>query len=184
MSKPTYRCGSKWVVYALAAVWFILLCVPGLAFVADGRNREVLGPEFTTVDGMRLNALVPGKPERGRIPRVRRDAWSIGADGELGRVWVVKLPAGDLKVFTDICPHMGCRIDGHPADAVHPGFHCVCHGLKFHLDGSINREDDPLNPAPRGLDTLMWRRHPEDPNLLQVVHQTFYLGRMERVARP
>ena len=61
-------------------------------------------------------------------------------------VWVVKNSANNVKVFSPICPHLGCRYTWHPQLN---RFVCPCHGSVFNMEGK-----EVAGPAPRGLDTL------------------------------
>ena len=166
----------RWAVHGLGALFAAILGIPALAYLADGRNRAAPKRDFRKVEGVNLDALPPGQPIQGVIRGVRRDAWNISED-VIGRVWVVKLPAGDIKVFTTICPHLGCSINADsPAQN---GFTCPCHGGKFRADGSLDTQV-AQNPAPRGMDVLEWRRNSTDPTILEVKYQNFYQGRHEQ----
>jgi menaquinol-cytochrome c reductase iron-sulfur subunit len=168
-----------WAVNGLGAVFAAVLGVPALAYLGDGRNRAAPNRGFRTVSGIKLDdTLQEGKPVQGVIRDVRRDAWNVSQD-VVGRVWVVKLPGGDIKVFTTICPHLGCSIN---LDSPPQGFTCPCHGGKFQLDGSLDM-NVANNPAPRGMDTLEWRRDSKDPTLLEVKYQNFRQAEHEKIVK-
>jgi Rieske Fe-S protein len=78
-------------------------------------------------------------------------------------VWVVKEAEDRFRVFTTICPHLGCSVN-----LGENGFACPCHNAKFGLDGVLTD-----GPAPRGMDTLEWQRNPRDPGQLMVKYQNF-----------
>ena len=100
-----------------------------------------------------------------RIARVVRAAEAALDDGEVRLIGVViavevlALAAGRQRNGRA----GGARLERSDGVAVHAA------GIK--------------NPAPRGMDTLDWRRHPDDFNLLQVKYENFYQGRHEKVAK-
>jgi menaquinol-cytochrome c reductase iron-sulfur subunit len=85
-------------------------------------------------------------------------------------VWVIKHPAGDVTVFSPICPHLGCRYDWHPNRRL---FICPCHGSVWSIQGKVL-----AGPAPRPLDTLPHKT--EDGELL-VEWERFETGIAKKV---
>jgi Rieske Fe-S protein len=169
----------RWAVHGLGALFAFVLGIPAVAYLIDGRNRAAPNRGFRKIHGVNLDALQAGQPVQAVIRDVRRDAWNISED-VIGRVWVVKLPTGDIKVFTTICPHLGCSVNLDPQPQT--GFTCPCHGAKFMPDGKLDTRV-ARNPAPRAMDVLEWRRDPNDPAGLEVRYQNFYQGRHEKVAK-
>ena len=62
------------------------------------------------------------------------------------QVWVVKKSSDDLKVFSPVCPHLGCRYNW---DEERKLFVCPCHNSVYTIEGKLIS-----GPAPRGLDEL------------------------------
>ena len=77
-------------------------------------------------------------------------------------VWIVR-KGENLKVFSGVCPHLGCSVNTR-ADK----FVCACHGSEWNGDGSAL-----AGPTPRGLDTLEFR---VEDNKLKVKYQDFKQG--------
>lgn len=77
-------------------------------------------------------------------------------------VWVVR-KGEDLKVFTAVCPHLGCTVNANAA-----GFLCACHNSSWNEGGQML-----AGPSPRGLDTL---EHRVEGDKLQVRYQDFKQG--------
>jgi len=61
-------------------------------------------------------------------------------------VYVDRNEAGDLKVLSAICPHLGCSTRW---DEVSTNFFCPCHNGKFAQSGQL-----VSGPPPRGMDEL------------------------------
>jgi menaquinol-cytochrome c reductase iron-sulfur subunit len=61
-------------------------------------------------------------------------------------VYVTKDSAGQLRVLTSICPHLGCTV---PWNKEKSQFICPCHGATFSADGTR-----VSGPSLRGMDTL------------------------------
>jgi menaquinol-cytochrome c reductase iron-sulfur subunit len=62
------------------------------------------------------------------------------------QVWIIKKSNDDVKVFSPVCPHLGCRYDW---DEEKKFFVCPCHNSVFTIEGEV-----VSGPAPRGLDEL------------------------------
>jgi len=84
-------------------------------------------------------------------------------------VWVVKL-AGELRVYSPICPHLGCEYSWSDTDRE---FDCPCHASIFSIDGLVLG-----GPAPRPLDTLNFKI---EDNTLFVQYENFRAGTPEKV---
>jgi menaquinol-cytochrome c reductase iron-sulfur subunit len=77
-------------------------------------------------------------------------------------VWVVKKGEG-LKVFSGVCPHLGCSVNTRVDKFV-----CACHGSEWDVEGAR-----VAGPTPRGLDTLEFR---VEENKLKVKYRDFKQG--------
>jgi Rieske Fe-S protein len=74
-------------------------------------------------------------------------------------VWIVR-KGDDLKVFSGVCPHLGCSINTKDDK-----FICVCHSSEWDNGGTTL-----TGPSPRGLDTLEFR---VEEGKLKVKYQDF-----------
>lgn len=184
---PDRRSVLRWAIHGLGAVFATVLGVPVAAYVIDPLNRPSPEKNFRSVDGIRLSELEVGVPRQGVIRNIRWDAWTVHPNDVVGRIWVIRNAGNDpsktLNVFTTVCPHLGCsinRTEPQPeAETKEFSFTCPCHNARFHLDGSLIHDEDG-NPAPRGMDSLQWRRDPTDPDRIQVDYQNYYQGRADK----
>ena len=77
-------------------------------------------------------------------------------------MWLLR-KGEDVKVFSAVCPHLGCTVNVNAE-----GFLCACHESKWNVSGQTLS-----GPAPRGLDTLETR---VTDGKLQVRYQDFKQG--------
>jgi Rieske Fe-S protein len=183
-----------WVINGLGAILAAILGFPIVCYLIDPRNRQGNSADFKLADGVRLQELTPThRVMQGAIRDVRRDAYTLHPNDVLGRVWVVlqkdeempdaegrkRLSSHDangrprtnlpIKVFTTICPHLGCAVNLAPDGN---SFACPCHSATFESNG-VRATDH--NPARRGMDELEWQVDPSDPeaNRLLVKYRNF-----------
>ncbi len=62
------------------------------------------------------------------------------------QVWVIKKTSEDIRSFSPVCPHLGCRYNWNEEKKL---FICPCHNSVFDIEGKV-----VSGPAPRGLDEL------------------------------
>jgi Rieske Fe-S protein len=161
----------KWATNGLGALFAAIIGIPAVAYLIDARNRKDGAGDFKTVG--RFSELQPGVPTQGVIRDARKDAWTLHSDDIIGRVWLVRRDDKELDAFTTICPHLGCSVNFEKETKL---FICPCHNGTYELSGTRKETAGAVNPAPRGMDKLPWRRDPADPDLIQVKYETFRPG--------
>ena len=115
------------------------------------------------------NSFSPVKqPTKVNFSKTDQDAFVTFREPE--QVWVVKKSEEDIKVFSPICTHLGCRYNW---DAERKLFVCPCHNSVYTIDGKV-----VSGPAPRGLDTLP--TEVKDGNLY-VQYEKFEVGIPEKI---
>ena len=97
---------------------------------------------------------VAGPPTRVVLRSDVHDAWMTKKNAPIGSVLVQRTSEQELRVFSGVCPHLGCTVAFRPEG---DSFRCPCHGAAFALDGGLKTDTGAPNPAPRGLDALSWR---------------------------
>ncbi len=186
MADPNRRSFLKWCTHGLGAVFAAILGVPVVAYLIDARNRAGGQSDLRRVSGVSRATLKKDEPVQGVIRNMRRDAWTLHPTDVIGRVWVVKLnepgtSASDYRIFTTVCPHLGCSVNSNPEPKT--GFTCPCHNGRFQCDGSRVEEAGYENPAARGMDSLYFEFDPKDTNAFVVRYQTFVPTVAEQVPR-
>jgi Rieske Fe-S protein len=178
----------KWATNVLGGVFGALLGVPAVGYLTDPRNRAAPPGSFKPV--AQFSELSEGIPKAAIVRDVRRDAWTLHPNDELGRVWLIwrgeKQDDGTPRVeaYTSICPHLGGPINFEEKSQC---FVCPLHGATF--DNQCARvSDDQLgraNPAPRDMDRLEVELEPDPVNAdnfkIKVKYENFIQGKAEKV---
>lgn len=89
-----------------------------------------------------LESFDVGKPTLVNFTRSTVNGWERTANSY--GVFVVRNTAQDVVVFSNICTHLGCRVNWNDEQKT---YICPCHDGIFAADGSIVR-----GPQPRPLD--------------------------------
>lgn len=133
-----------------AAVWALAAAIPaGIAavFGLDPvlRKKASEGPTLNRIAN--LSALPDdGTPVDFPVLADKVDAWNRFTNTEIGRVWLRKMPNGQVLAWNAKCPHVGGLIDYKP-DAEQ--FVCPLHHSLFDQSGErVNKV------SPRAMDSL------------------------------
>jgi len=184
---PNRRSFLSFAIFGIGAIFSAILGFPVICYFVDPRHRKAPPSTLKLVHGVKLDELSDNTPVQGVVRDTRVDGWNLYPNDVIGRVWVVKVgPAPNwetqnveafnrsndlknayLKVFTTICPHLGCSVN---LNAGGNGFACPCHAATFNLDGA--RAND-ANPAKRPMDDLVWDIDIDDKNRILVKFQKF-----------
>jgi quinol---cytochrome c reductase iron-sulfur subunit, bacillus type len=115
-----------------------------------------------------VDELVTGQPKQLLHATTVQDGYM--ETKAVKSVWAVKAPNGEIKVFSPLCPHLGC---GYRWDNDNQKFTCPCHGSVYSITGQVL-----AGPAPRPLDDL-----PEkiDNGRLLVIYKEFKSGLPKKV---
>ena len=126
------------------------------AVILDPVLREKSGSSNS--DWYRLGRIedfrLGSSPQSIVLFRDRKDAWLHENDIAFGAVLAQRIEQQSFRVFSAVCPHLGCSVKPRGAE----GFLCPCHNSAFLPDGSrVLDEKGGGNPSPRDLDALDWR---------------------------
>jgi Rieske Fe-S protein len=170
------RSFMRWAIHGLSGLFALVLGIPAIAFLIDGRNRPARQAGFRTV--ARLEELELNKPKLVVVTASRGDAWTLYPNDVIGRVWLIRRDNNQVEAFTTVCPHLGCSVNFTGNE-----FLCPCHGGRFDVNGHRKEEPDRTNPAPRGMDTLNVNPDALRQGLVQVEYQEFMRGAAEKIVR-
>jgi menaquinol-cytochrome c reductase iron-sulfur subunit len=158
---------------ALMALMTGVILAPALAFVSSPLRRRGGGSaqrdDFS--DAGELKSIPVGTWTLLPIEIVRQDGWDKTRQARSVWVLVSGASAGDIRVLSPICTHLGCPIAWLAATSQ---FRCPCHGGTFNKDGALIG-----GPPPRGMDSLESRIR---DGHLWVRWQDFLIGVKEQVA--
>lgn len=130
----------------LATGVFLALCSLIVAIPLIG---SFVGPAFRAkkaawLDFGKIAGIPVGRPVSLKI--LGRDVNAYIQQQVVRDVWVVRSTPSEWRVYSPICPHLGCHYTWNPETG---RFECPCHGSVFALDGRVLG-----GPAPRSLDIL------------------------------
>ena len=140
-SEDTRRSFFSWMIGIAVSVIGVGLAIPLTSYVIAPalKRRKDLWAEVGPTGDLRT-----GEPEELEFASTVKDGWRT--DTAKKAIWAVQQPAGDIVVFSPICPHLGC---GFRWNAEDHKFHCPCHGSVYDVTGKVL-----AGPAPRSLDVL------------------------------
>jgi menaquinol-cytochrome c reductase iron-sulfur subunit len=172
---------SEALASCVGSLILIVPLVAGIAFFLDPllRRKRLVDDQNARRDaeGFLRVASVSSLPENGR-PQIFTvyddvvDAWNKFANQPVGRVFLRKLPDGNVTAFNVRCPHLGCAVDFRSS---HNDYFCPCHMSAFTLDGKRENEIPP-----RGMDALDVKI--KNGTEVWVRYQVFKAGTPDKIA--
>jgi menaquinol-cytochrome c reductase iron-sulfur subunit len=124
----------------LGSVMAVILGLPGIAYITSPAQRISKQDDWIPLGSMEDYPI--GVPTRFNFTRARVNGWEKAVISY--GVYILRKNDGQVKVFSDICTHLGCRVTWHPdiQEYVSP-----CHDGHFDIDGYVTK-----GPPPRPLD--------------------------------
>lgn len=155
----------SWVSGAIAGVIGLGLAVPLAAyFVSPAFVRH----KQSWVSVGNVDDLPVGTPTTLDYSMSIKDGWM--ETKSIKAVWAVRQPDNQIKVFSPICPHLGCGFRWNQSDGQ---FQCPCHGSVYDPSGKVLG-----GPAPRSLDELPSKIEEGE---LKVIYKEFKSGLSDQV---
>ena len=141
------------------------------------RDRKESGSSHWYNLGSLSNFRVGETARKIVLRRDRCDAWLVEKNMAFGAVLVQRTEERQFRVFSAICPHLGCAVK----PTGQRGFICPCHNSTFAPDGSRTPgRAGANNPSPRDLDVLEWRTKDGE---LQVLWTEYEVGTPDKVVK-
>lgn len=123
-----------------------ILAVPVLRYVLYPLYAKSSGIAWADVGDVSDFATITD-PVRKTITFAQLDGWRQVESAQ--SVYVTRDNAGQFKILSAICPHLGCSVSWQKSA---DDFLCPCHGSVFGPSGKLVK-----GPAPRGMDPLPHR---------------------------
>jgi Rieske Fe-S protein len=114
--------------------------LPSIAYLLSPSLRE--SEDDSVVDLGPLENYRMGAPTRFQFTQTRVNGWERTATNH--GLYVVRMNESEVRVFSDICTHLGCRVTWHQ-DQRH--YISPCHDGHFDILGNVIS-----GPPPRPLD--------------------------------
>jgi menaquinol-cytochrome c reductase iron-sulfur subunit len=136
-----------------------LLAIPLLRFVTFPLRKGASQTAWSDVGPIAdFSSLT--QPIAKTITLERRDAWQTTSSQTA--VYVLPAKAGQLRILSPVCPHLGCSVQWQEAQGK---FICPCHSGSFTADG-----ERLAGPPPRSMDALESK---VEDGILKVRYQYF-----------
>lgn len=121
----------------------VAIGLPSIAYLLSPSLRKT--EDESVVDLGPLDKYPVGEPTLFEYTRTRVNGWE--RTGMSHGVFVLRQTGKDVRVFSDICTHLACRVSWHP-DQRH--YISPCHDGHFDVAGNV-----VSGPPPRPLDEFL-----------------------------
>jgi Rieske Fe-S protein len=135
----------KGTVVAIGGLIGAMIGIPSIGYLLSPALQAK--EDTDTIDLGSLEKYPIGVPTRFDTTRTKVNGWERTATNY--GLFLVKKSATEVRVFSDICTHLGCRVSWH-ADQKH--YISPCHDGHFDIMGNV-----VSGPPPRPLDEYMTR---------------------------
>lgn len=130
----------KGTTAAIGGLIGAVIALPTIAYLLSPALRAE--EDTDSIDLGPLENYPVGMPTRFETVRTKVNGWERTATTY--GLFVVRTTGTDVRVFSDICTHLGCRVSWHP-DQQH--YISPCHDGHFDIVGNV-----VSGPPPRPLD--------------------------------
>ena len=133
----------KGTAAAIGGLIGAVIALPTIAYLLSPALRAE--EDTDSIDLGPLANYPVGVPTRSETVRTKVNGWERTATSY--GLFVLRTGESDVRVFSDICTHLGCRVSWHP-DQQH--YISPCHDGHFDIVGNV-----VSGPPPRPLDEYM-----------------------------
>ena len=152
--RMTRRDFTKVVMTFLGTIMGAIVGIPAIGYLISPAVKEKELDDWVSVGP--LESYEIGVPKLFSFTRTKVNGWEKTSNSY--GVYVYRESATNLKVFSNICTHLSCRVTWRGDEKV---YYCPCHDAKFGIDGDV-----ASGPPPRPMDEYEFKL--EDGNI--VIH--------------
>ncbi len=135
------------LIGVVAGIVGAVVAIPAIGYVVSPGLRRAGGDANAWITLGPAANIAPGAPTPFKYSRVIQDGWVKSSQS--GTAYVVSVDAEHMKVFSDRCTHLSCRVTWV---GDRNGFVCPCHDGFFDIDGKV-----VAGPPPKPLDQFEHR---------------------------
>jgi Rieske Fe-S protein len=133
------------LIGVVAGVVSAIVAIPAIGYlISPGLKR---GSSENWINLGPVASVAPGLPTPFKWSRQIEDGWVKATQS--GTAYAVQLDGQELKVLSDVCTHLGCRVVWNQDRQL---FACPCHDAFFAADGQV-----ASGPPPKPLINLPHR---------------------------
>lgn len=130
VEETTRRTFLSGLIGVVAGIVSALAALPAIGYLVSPGLKRAIGENWINL-GPVAN-ITPGAPTPFKWSRRVEDGWVKTTQS--GTAYVVQAEGQELKVLSDICTHLGCRVTWHEDRQL---FVCPCHDGLFAADGRV-----------------------------------------------
>jgi Rieske Fe-S protein len=130
----------KIVTSALGSIMAAMVGVPVIGYFISPAIDESGGDDWIALGS--VDNYPAGSPTQFNFTLTKINGWERSSKSY--GVFVLRLEDGDIKVLSDVCTHLSCRVNWNEENQE---FACPCHAAFFDKNGLVKS-----GPPPRPLD--------------------------------
>lgn len=151
-SRLTRREFTTLVVSAIGSVIGAFVGIPIIGYFVSPALKKQEGEDWISVGS--LEQYPVGEPKLFTFTRTKVNGWERTTNSY--GVYVYRVSDSDIRVFSNICTHLSCRVKWQDDNQQYV---CPCHDAHFDINGNVLS-----GPPPRPMDTYEWKI--EEGNIL------------------
>ncbi len=118
------------IIGVVATAVAAIVGLPAIGYLVSPGLKKQNEDQWLTLGP--VSSLKPGEPTGFPFSRKLQDGWVESS--QTGVAYAVTQDGQNVKVFSNVCTHLSCRVNWHPEKG---GFFCPCHDGLFNINGDV-----------------------------------------------